>query len=467
MTPVDADGGFALIDAIVALAVLMIVFLPAAMLMMSTTRVTGDYRAKMVAESIASGILAQERSAAANSSCLYTQSVLDLNPSAYWPMNDPSQTAPKVSNASSQGSSYNGAANNAAGWDQVPGPVSCDTSNGALAFNGLPSPNGTYVSTPVPNPTGTQFSVVAWFKFSGYTGNPRVVANDHTDCTDRGFQLAVNSGGASGFFDVGNGTGQPQLTCGGTGGGMAYWSSHQLTTGTWYFYAGTYNGSSVVAYINGQQVASAPYSGGAIATPACSCGVSLGYNPSYAGDFVDGQLADVAIWDSAALTGSQVQALYQAASGTYSFPPQAPVALPKLWYPAASWCPGNAATPPTPCAPITQVASGITFTSYVTGGWCVLDSSGQWSGYSSPAATVPKAGQLGSTGLGTTYFVTVKTAWGGGSVQTSASNVSKISPIQSVVMSSPLPLPPFSTSISAPQPGWQVTSCPVGIGGLS
>ncbi len=454
------EVGFALIDAIVALAVLMIVFLPAAMLMMETTTTTGDYRAKMVAESVASGILSQVRSAAANPSCLYQQSVMDLSPTAFWPMDDSGSGSPNVADVSGNG--YGANAYNVPAWDQTPGPVSCDTSNGALAFNG----STTYVSTPVPSPTGTQLTVAAWFHLSGTpSDNPRIVANDHTDSDHHGFQLELNGSGScdgsgpggagTGFFSVGNGTSQA---------GACFRYSTMPSLAGWYFYVGTYDGTSVDAYIDGALVGHSAYSGGDIAAPSCSCAVSIGYNPQYQGDYVPGQVADVAIWESAALSGSQIESLYQAASGTYTFPPQAPVALPKLWYAtpstvpfvsAGTWCAEYSTSPPVPCTPIIQKASGITFASYVTGGWCVLTSSnGSWQWGD---------GTLGSeSDLG--YFVAVKTTWGGGYLQSSPSQVTNISALQSVVESSPLAIPPdLAPGADAPGIGYDVGACPLGL----
>jgi hypothetical protein len=51
----------------------------------------------------------------------------------------------------------------------------------------------------------------------------REMVNVHPDKISPGFQLMFNSGGASGFFDVGNGTVE----------GRASWSQ-QLIAGTWW-----------------------------------------------------------------------------------------------------------------------------------------------------------------------------------------------------------------------------------------
>src|SRR4029077_835191 len=95
-----------------------------------------------------------------------------------------------------------------------------------------------------------------WFNAASFSvGNPRIIANSHTDVDTHGFQLEVAGGGGFGFFDVGNGSTE----------GRAMWSQ-QLSTGVWYHYVGTYDGATVRAYINGVQVASSPFAGGAIAS---------------------------------------------------------------------------------------------------------------------------------------------------------------------------------------------------------
>jgi hypothetical protein len=122
------------------------------------------------------------------------------------------------------------------------------------------------------------------------------VANDHTDTDNKGFQLMYNSGGAPGFFDVGNGSSE----------GRATWSQ-QLANGKWYLYTGVYDGGHVYAYINGVQVASTSYSGGSIA--AGSADVNFARDAQYAGDYFPGTIDDVHIYNRA-LSASDVVQLY-------------------------------------------------------------------------------------------------------------------------------------------------------------
>ena len=108
-----------------------------------------------------------------------------------------------------------------------------------------------------------------------------------------------HGGGASGYFDVGNGTAE----------GRASWS-RQLVEGTWYHYAGVYDGATVSAYLNGVQVASVAFAGGAIAA-GTGTDINIARNPTYAGDYFNGAIYDVRIYEQA-LTAAQVMALYQA-----------------------------------------------------------------------------------------------------------------------------------------------------------
>lgn len=147
--------------------------------------------------------------------------------------------------------------------------------------------------------TWSQLTVSVWFKASNLSNaNPRLVANSHTDADKKGFQLAFNSGGATGFFDVGNGTSEGRTT----------WSQ-QLSTGVWYHYVGTYDGAVVTAYINGVQVATTAFAGGSVAAGA-GPDINVGRNPVYAGDYFVGAVYDVRIYNRA-LPPSEVLNLYQ------------------------------------------------------------------------------------------------------------------------------------------------------------
>jgi hypothetical protein len=139
--------------------------------------------------------------------------------------------------------------------------------------------------------------VSAWFNAGSLSGSsPRLVANSHTDVDNKGFELMFRNGGATGFFDVGNGTTN----------GLAGWTQ-QLVAGQWYHYVGVYDGSHVYAYLNGAQVASFNYSGGAIA--ASGFNVDIGRDSAYSGDYFNGTIDNVRIYNRG-LNASEIQALY-------------------------------------------------------------------------------------------------------------------------------------------------------------
>jgi hypothetical protein len=159
--------------------------------------------------------------------------------------------------------------------------------------------------------TSSALTVSVWFNAANLSNaNPRLVANSHTDVDFKGFQLMFNSGGGSGFFDVGNGTAE----------GRASWSQ-QLVEGTWYHYVGVYDGATVSAYLNGVQVASAAFAGGTIAA-GTGPDINIARDSSYTGDYFVGAIYDVRIYEQA-LSAAQVQALYQAVTPP---PPSGPLA---------------------------------------------------------------------------------------------------------------------------------------------
>jgi large repetitive protein len=169
--------------------------------------------------------------------------------------------------------------------------------------------NGQQYVAPTLAVTSSALTVSVWFNAANLSNaNPRLVVNSHTDEDTKGFQLIFNSGGASGFFDVGNGTAE----------GRASWSQ-QFVQGTWYHYVGAYNGATLSAYLNGVQVAPAAFAGSAIAA-GTGPDINIARNPSYAGDYFIGAIYDVRICEEA-LSAAQVLALYQAVTPPAAAPP--------------------------------------------------------------------------------------------------------------------------------------------------
>jgi hypothetical protein len=178
--------------------------------------------------------------------------------------------------------------------------------NGPLTFGALGAnfSGSQYLDSTMQIKTAA-LTVSGWFRPDAFNGNQRLVANSHTDADNKGFQLVLNNGGGSGFFDVGNGTAE----------GRASWAQ-QLSAGTWYHYAGVYDGATVKAYINGAQVASTAFAGGIIAA-GTGPDINVARNPAYAGDFFTGGIYDVQIHGQA-YSANQILALF---NGTTPPPP--------------------------------------------------------------------------------------------------------------------------------------------------
>jgi len=146
-----------------------------------------------------------------------------------------------------------------------------------------------------------QLTVSAWFKPTDLTGaggmgNPRIICNSHTDIDNKGFQLRFDKGGVRGWVDVGNG--QEHASVG--------WQK-RLEIGKWYFYALTYNGSQVKAYLNGELLGSAPLTGN-IADSKLP--INIGRNPVYNGDYFTGLVDEIRIYNRA-LSSQEIAALYR------------------------------------------------------------------------------------------------------------------------------------------------------------
>lgn len=148
--------------------------------------------------------------------------------------------------------------------------------------------------------SGSDFTVSAWVKIANPYDNVRLVANSHADSNEPGFQLYANGG--NGFsFDVFNTS-------------LAHASfSGSANRNTTYNVVGVVDSAAkrVSIYVNGVAGStSAPYQ----RMTAARLQTALGYNPSYGGDKLVGNLGEVAFFKQA-LTPAQVASIYNAGSG--------------------------------------------------------------------------------------------------------------------------------------------------------
>ncbi len=136
-----------------------------------------------------------------------------------------------------------------------------------------------------------EITVMVWFKDQNSPVRPRVVSNEHTDVSLTGFQLEYDNSGGSSFFDVGTGA-----------RGVASFS-FKPDVDIWYHYAGTYDGSKVKAYIDGELKGEGSASG---AIKKTGIPVHIGVSTYAKSDGLTGVLDEVAIFN-VALTESDIK----------------------------------------------------------------------------------------------------------------------------------------------------------------
>jgi len=208
----------------------------------------------------------------------YSLLVLDSGPAAYYRLDELSGLVAFDSSGNgndatitSVGVSYN-----------QTGAISGD-SDAAMLFNGSTG----YIdctSGDLGTDQQTNFTIEAWIKLSNTTfvTNPRIAGNNRPTVTNAGFAFYIGAGGTSISFDVGaNGT-------------VAHaTASFTFTAGTYYHVAGTYDGTSVILYVNGVARANISLSG---PIGNSTSDIGLAWPSAYAGDYFPGDLDEVAIY---------------------------------------------------------------------------------------------------------------------------------------------------------------------------
>ena len=123
------------------------------------------------------------------------------------------------------------------------------------------------------------------------------------------YSLRVPSSGNVVRFAIGGGSG---VDFDGEGSVSETIDSPSLTSGIWYHVVGVRNGTTMILYLNGKSVATSTISSNSISVNSGS--LDIGYFPSY-GQYFDGQIDEVRIWNDAR-TEAEIKAnMYSELSG--------------------------------------------------------------------------------------------------------------------------------------------------------
>jgi hypothetical protein len=225
----------------------------------------------------------------------YAQVVANDAPTSYWRLNDASGTTV----VDSSGNSHNGTYVNAWAHSVTPAAVTGGAASQTTAGSGQ------YITAAAP--TTTSFTYETWVNHHGnaWIGNHEMLVSGTS---------ALNGGGSDGIGDyIAVSSGQILVSVQNYPGGNQhyYFTGVAVPTSGWHYMVLTWNGSTLVVYMDGAQVYT--QSPGAVGSIAAS-NVTIGAYRASDGIFnvANGtSLEEVAIYNYA-LTGSQVAAHYAA-----------------------------------------------------------------------------------------------------------------------------------------------------------
>ncbi len=226
----------------------------------------------------------------------YDTAVAADAPSAWWKLAD---AAGSASAADSSGNGHAGTPANVTFG--AAGPLIMTAAETAAGFGGTSSKVDTAY-----NPAGlTALSLEAWVNLQGVTpaSSSRILADSHTDVDNAGFQLYLD-------------TLHPKVNLGNGTSAVTVFAAPVPVTG-WHHIAATWDGASILLYVDGALAAGPAAFTGPVTAGTANTGI--GYNPVYAGDWLNGTLGQVAVYAGTALPASRVLAHYQAAHAELAY----------------------------------------------------------------------------------------------------------------------------------------------------
>ena len=236
-----------------------------------------------------------DQSSSVNTTDTYAQAVLGTNPELYWRLDE-----------SSLATAYNAEPTVPVIYG-VSGPTTPDN---AITLN---APT-TYLSTTTEYTNPTSYSVEVWFKTTTTLGG-KLIGFENQQTTPGSVSDRMIYMTNSGQLVFGQYTGSPAYAL------SSVTSASSYNNGNWHQAVGTYDGNShLVLYVDGAAVATNNSAAGPL---NFSGWWKIGYGdlinatwPSYPSSlYFHGSLGEAAVWNSAALTATQVSSLYGAASG--------------------------------------------------------------------------------------------------------------------------------------------------------
>lgn len=169
----------------------------------------------------------------------------------------------------------------------------------AMQFISATGATGGYILLPSGLKTDglSDLSIECWFMLANntFTSYPFLLANDSNPASSHvGFRLnlAPSTDGASGYFELGNGTTY----------GLKAFGSGVFSANVWYHLVATYNGSNIIIYVNGIPQGSSIALTGTVGTATHQIYIATNLTSN---DFFNGMLDELAIYP-VALTQTQV-----------------------------------------------------------------------------------------------------------------------------------------------------------------